>query len=279
VRLPLHFDGGAGRTFAVAFLPRTADALHWTAGGLGVVVAPPLAEEMNKSRRTLALLGAGAASAGIPVLLPDLYGTGDSAGEFAEARWDTWCADLIAAADLLVARGAGRVALLGLRLGALLAAEAAPRCRGPVARLLLWQPVTSGRQHLAQFLRLGVASALAAGGTDTVAAIRERLARDGTVEIGGYALARDLAAAMEARELSALPVPVVPVDWLDVSADPARALPPATQAVIDGWRAAGAAVDVIQVAGDAFWATQEIAEAPALVDATLAVLQREGAGR
>jgi exosortase A-associated hydrolase 2 len=272
VRLPLHYDGGAGRSFAIAFLPRGADAIEWSAGGNGVLVVPPFAEEMNKSRRMLALLGEASAEADVPLLLPDLHGTGDSAGDFADARWEGWLADLTAATNVMARHGVRQVTLLGLRLGVLLAVEALDRLSLPVGRLLLWQPVVSGRRYLAQFLRLGMAAALAAGGSDTVAAIRERLGRDGMVEIAGYGLARELASAIEERELAALPPPRVPVRWLEIAADATRPLPAPAQSVIDAWRAAGVSVAASAVAGDAFWATQEIAEAPALVAATIAAL-------
>ena len=48
---------------------------------------PPFGEEMNKSRRMAALQARALAAAGFGVLQLDLYGCGDSSGEFAEARW------------------------------------------------------------------------------------------------------------------------------------------------------------------------------------------------
>lgn len=240
-------------------------------------MAPPFAEELNKSRRMLALCGEASARRGVPLLLPDLHGTADSTGDFSDARWEVWLADLVAAIELMAAHGVERTALLGLRLGALLAVELSPVCRVPVESLLLWQPVLSGRQYLTQFLRLGVAAAMAAGATETVAAIRERLRRDGTVEIGGYALARELVAAIEERDLCALDPPCAPVRWFDVSTDPSRPLAASARQIIDRWRAAGSAVDVVQVSGDAFWATQEIAVVPALVEVTAAAVVPRGA--
>jgi alpha-beta hydrolase superfamily lysophospholipase len=50
--------------------------------------------------------------------------------------------------------------LWGLRLGALLALDAAPLCDPAPAGFVLWQPVVSGEQFLTQFLRLRVASAM-----------------------------------------------------------------------------------------------------------------------
>src|SRR3546814_18352731 len=113
---------------------------------------------MNRSRRMAALQARALAALGIDVLLLDLFGTGDSAGDFRDARWEIWREDAMAAVAWLGARCGGRVGLWGLRLGTLLAAEVAAEMQAP--RLLLWQPVLSGERHLTQFLRLRVAAGL-----------------------------------------------------------------------------------------------------------------------
>ena len=59
-----------------------------------VLVVPPFAEELNKCRRMLALTTRQLSMQGCDVLWPDLYGTGDSAGEFGDAVWADWVADL-----------------------------------------------------------------------------------------------------------------------------------------------------------------------------------------
>jgi hypothetical protein len=46
---------------------------------------PPFAEEMNKSRRMIAEVGRRLEGSGVGMLLVDLFGTGDSEGEFAQA--------------------------------------------------------------------------------------------------------------------------------------------------------------------------------------------------
>lgn len=267
MRAPLYVDGGAGRCFAMLFSPGDRPA------ALGCLFVPPFAEEMNKSRRMAALLGAALADAGVPTLIPDLWGTGDSGGDFADARWEIWQADLQAAAGLLRDQGVGSVALVALRFGALLALDVLDRLPLPVSRLVLWQPVVSGSQYLTQFLRLRVASALAEGGGATVRAVRDELERAGSVEIGGYELPLALARAMEGARLDAAgPAIRCPVDWLDVSSDPDRPLAPPVREAVDGWRRAGVAVAVERVRGDAFWATQEITEVPDLVAATVRLL-------
>ena len=81
------------------------------------------------------LLGADAAplleqlaAQGWHVLRFDYFGTGDSAGEFDEADLTGWEADIEQALDeLLDMAGARKVALVGLRLGATLAARVAAR--------------------------------------------------------------------------------------------------------------------------------------------------------
>ena len=113
------------------FLPGSQGAIfaiyHPPASGViergGVLYAPPFAEEMNKARRMAALQARRLAAAGFGVLIPDLYGCGDSGGDFAEARWDIWRDDLSRCRDWLRGRGHHRLVLWGLRLGALLAAE------------------------------------------------------------------------------------------------------------------------------------------------------------
>jgi exosortase A-associated hydrolase 2 len=156
-----------------------------------------------------------------------------------------------------------------LRLGALLALDVAATTEVP--GLLLWQPVTNGAQCLTQFLRLKVASQMLADGAagSGTAALREKLAAGEALEIAGYRLDPALAAAIDGCDGARLPAPACPVHWFEVAADSARPLSPAATRVTDGWRAAGTPVATHVVAGPQFWATQEIEECPALLDATL----------
>src|SRR5689334_9630124 len=72
-------------------------AVHWPAAApslrQAVLVLPPFAEELNKCRPMLAAQARALAAAGLDVLLVDLFGTGDSDGEFVEARWERWQQD------------------------------------------------------------------------------------------------------------------------------------------------------------------------------------------
>jgi len=236
----------------------------------------PWAEEMNKARRMAALQARALAADGWAVLQLDLHGCGDSAGDFGDASWESWRADVALGLDWLQATLGAQLpqapGLWGLRLGALLALDyaAQPAGRAP-SQLLLWQPVLQGAGHLTQFLRLRVAARmLGEGGADTgTGALRATLAAGTPLEIAGYTLSPDLAAAIDQLDASRL-APSCPVHWLEVVGAEGRPLPPAAQRVLQAWQNCDGRAQT--VAGPPFWATQEIAEAPALLDATRAVL-------
>jgi pimeloyl-ACP methyl ester carboxylesterase len=79
----------------------------------------------------------------------DYSGTGDSAGEGAEFGLSDWLDDIVAAAaELRRESGSQRLVLVGLRLGATLAALASARRELRVRHLVLWDPVLDGARHL-----------------------------------------------------------------------------------------------------------------------------------
>ncbi|HEY9550049.1 MAG TPA: hypothetical protein VIR45_11165, partial [Kiloniellaceae bacterium] len=84
----LCLDGPAGPLFAVHHAAAPASRQ-----GLGLVYLPPFAEEMNRSRRMAALQARRLAALGVDDLLLDPFGTGDSAGDFGDARWEIWRED------------------------------------------------------------------------------------------------------------------------------------------------------------------------------------------
>lgn len=243
-----------------------------------VLYLHPFAEEMNKARRMAALQARLLAAHGHAVLQIDLAGCGDSSGDFGDATWESWLADVQAAHDWLRQRCTAPLWLWGLRTGCLLAAEAARRIDTP-AHFLFWQPVVSGKIFLQQFLRLKVAGEMLGGASQGVMeSLKAQLAAGDPVEIAGYALAPGLAQGLERAELTPPEAPERPggpgrLVWLEVSARPDATLAPASQKRIEPWQAAGVDVRSAVVPGPTFWQTTEIEEAPALLDATLAALR------
>lgn len=268
-RLELHFlRTGRGDLLATAWLPRQGQVREW------LLVAPPFAEELNKSRRMLALLGQQAAATGRGFLLVDLAGTGDSWGEFRDARYDLWLDDLLAAVHWAEGQGGTVTGLLGLRCGALLAMELAQRVP-TVRQLLLWQPALAGSEVLTQFLRLRTAAGLTGGvvAKETQESLRSRLLQGETLEIAGYDLTPELYAGLHSRQLASLvPDRGIRIDWFHMVRQPDAAVPEAILAAAGTLAARGAAVATHGVYGDPFWSTAEIAVCDQLLDRTVACL-------
>lgn len=259
--------GPQGPLFSV-YHPATG---HHRPARLGLVYAPPFAEEMNRARRMAALQARRLAGLGVDVLLLDPFGTGDSAGDFGDARWETWREDVKVAATWLEERTAGKVGLWGLRLGAMLAADVAAEDPGRFTRLVLWQPVLSGDRYLMQFLRLRLASALTQGGArESTKDLRARLAGGEALEIAGYELSPALADALARRSLPDLlaRLDLSRLDWLELASGDETALSPATRQLVAALEQQGRRLAPTAVHGEPFWAIQEITLAPDLLGAT-----------
>ena len=213
------------------------------------------------------------ADAGWTVLQPDLYGCGDSEGDFGQADWQQWQSDIVDVATWLAEQTGCRPSLWGLRAGCLLACDVAKDIQ-PAPNLLFWQPMINGRQALQQFLRLKVASQLIgepSSGRVGTRQLHEQLASGIAVEIAGYTLSPGLAMGLDAADL-APPKGIAHVAWLEVAPNVPAELSPAARARIQLWQTAGHRVDARAVTGAAFWQTQEIAECPNLVAGTLAAV-------
>jgi exosortase A-associated hydrolase 2 len=270
-----HPAPGGGQRLYLHHAPPAGQAVR---GAL--VYAHPWAEEMNKSRRMAALAARALAADGWAVLQVDLLGCGDSSGDFADATWQAWVQDIVAAAQWAQQRHPGApLWLWGLRSGALLCTEAA-RTLGADTQLLLWQPALQGKQVLQQFLRLKAAAQLAqGGGKAALEAVRTDLAAGRHVQIAGYELGPLLASGLEAAQLA--PPMAGPntaagrmrcLVWLEVSSQDPPTLTPAAQAALPRWAAAGWHTAASAVNGPAFWQTTEIETAPALISATRGAL-------
>ncbi len=264
---PLFLDGKAGPLFAVYHPPTDGAAPRRIA-----VHCPALAEEMNKSRRMVAMQARAFARNGVGALLFDLYGTGDSAGGFGEATWETWRADVGTALAWAGAR-CERIWLWGLRAGALLAGSAARTAGEAVERVILWQAVAKGETWLSQFLRLRTAASLFHGGEkESVKDLLGRLLGGASVEAAGYEVAPGLAAGLLASSLADdLVAAARPVHWFEIGATGGLELPPGSQRVVASLRERGVSVSAAVVAGEPFWSTQEIAVAPDLLRITQTV--------
>lgn len=255
---PFFLEGSAGRLF-VQHWPGKQRSPLW--------LIPPPGEEMNKSRRMLALMAQEMASRGQPVIMMDWYGTGDSEGDFADARWPIWQADLALMGAWLRRRYGNETDVLALRLGAALFANASQSAVA-VRNLALWQPVSNPRLWLDQWLRVRLAAGLISGpkSSETPKALRQRLANGESIEVGGYRLHPEWVAAMDALRLpGAWTEAVRRVAWFELLSETQAEVSPATAKAL---RQLHGPVDLKPVEGIKFWATQEITTVPALIQST-----------
>ncbi|MDB5838839.1 MAG: esterase/lipase/thioesterase family active site protein [Herminiimonas sp.] len=234
-------------------------------------------EEMNKVRRMTALQARMASNMGFGVLQIDLFGCGDSAGEFGDARWQIWKDDLAVASAWLQEHVGAPISLWGVRLGALLAMDYAASAQHAVDALILWQPVTSGESFMTQFLRLRLANRMlevASEKNNGTKGLRSALQGGESLEVAGYEIAPELAAAIDALDALKLAPAAVPIQWFEVMPEAGRALAPARARVFDTLTQRGCSLQMHIVAGPAFWSTQETTVCPELLAATAGVLEK-----
>lgn len=259
-------DGPRGKVFVLARRPRGTKAGPVPC----VLVVPPFAEELNKSRRMFTEVALALAERGVATVFPDLHGTGDSAGEFRDADWQGWLDELRHVADWSRAEGWNLTGLLALRLGCPLAAEFAAGLSTPLQRSVFWQPVTEGERFITQLLRLRVAASMMADQKETVGDLRKRFASGETLEVAGYELSPRLIAQLDRVKLAdSLSPKLAQVHWMEVVRNAADPMPPASERFVKSAVERLPSLTSEVVAGEPFWTTTEIVTLPELVTRTV----------
>jgi len=168
---------------------------------LGVLMVPPFGWEDVCSYRPLRFVAKTLAASGIPVLRFDLPGTGDSSGNALDAGLlESWIQSINdAAGELRAATGVVDVAVVGIRLGAMLAVSAVARGAN-LQDLILWGATSNGRAMLRELRAFGNLERpeYSNGGTSP----RQPIAG---LEIGGFLIAPETQHALEALALPAFP--------------------------------------------------------------------------
>lgn len=154
----IYFKSGRQSLFGWLHLPEES-----TRTDLGVVICKPFGYEAICAHGSIRAFADACASAGATVLRFDYTGTGDSSGtDTSTDAVAQWCDDIRAAMDVLRQTGqVARLALLGVRFGALLAGMVAD-IDPSVESLIAVAPVVSGRRYLRE-LRAFQATASAEG--------------------------------------------------------------------------------------------------------------------
>jgi len=234
-----------------------------------VLLIPPFAEEMNKSRRMYSELARNLSAGNQNVLLFDFYGTGDSEGLLKDAVWQDWIEDIQNCVSTLYNYGAEQISFLGLRTGALLASDYLSKCDDKIHKLLLWQPVIDGRIFLSQFMRLRLASSMMRddASRETAKDLKAQLSRGDSLEIAGYSITPAIASSMEITTLKKLPPGVCDaLAWFDLVPDEQRELPLVSRKLVEHWQEQGVNVTHQKIVGIPFWSSTEIIVNPELIE-------------
>lgn len=170
-----------------------------TFGRTGIVVVPPFGWEDICFYRPVRFLVEKLAEAGFPALRFDLPGCGDSSGcAFDEGLVEAWIDSIAdAAAELRAISGVEQVAVLGIRLGGILALAAAAR-GADIQDLILWGAPPSGRAELRE---LRAFANMERREYATLAPTPPQ--PDPGFEVGGFLLAPETRSALESLEITA----------------------------------------------------------------------------
>ncbi|MGG7101487.1 alpha/beta hydrolase family protein [Rhodococcus sp. 24CO] len=113
-----------------------------------VVLCSPVGKEHIDTYRGMRLLADELAARGIVAFRFDYEGVGDSSGnEDAPDAMSRWRSSIVSAVDFVRQCGTQSVSVVGLRVGALLAASALEGC-GTINSVVLWDPVVNGRNFI-----------------------------------------------------------------------------------------------------------------------------------
>ncbi len=192
------FTGEGDRLFGFTHLPQANPI-----GGL--VICSPVHAEFPHNYRKEVLLAREMAASGVVVRRFHYRGTGNSDGQDDTLSFESMLEDALASRDLLRRRtGVDRIAFLGTRLGALVAAAAQSEARGALA---LWEPVLDPVDYFREIFRVASvrdlkgASVASSRGSRTNRLSIDELKAIGSVDVLGYSVHHNLYRSLEGHEL------------------------------------------------------------------------------
>ena len=238
---------------------------------------PPFAEEMNRSRSIVAQQARELSAAGYHILILDLFGTGESEGDFTEASVSGWISNIHDAATWLEEKTGLSTGLWGCRLGATLAMYAANEQPKRYKNLLLWQPVLQGKTFVTQYLRLRVAYLMARDlPAEKTNEMRDALASGEKLEVAGYLLTGELMAAIDALQISeCTALTKQKIHWHENILSEEKPLSMISRKAIEKLQSQDCQVNAEGFVGPSFWQSHERVVTPTLIANTMAFLEKE----
>ncbi len=169
-----------------------------------VVLVPPFAEEMNRSKRMYVLCARLLANSGLDALCFDYSGTGDSSGKWGEFSYDNWVSDLQDVYHFSKSL-ASDVSFIALRFGALIVADAIAAKQLSVKKCLLWDPLESGDVLTRQLVRMKIAAAMTDNAKKiTSQSVMQMMENDGYMESAGYHISQSMFRDINDKKLASM---------------------------------------------------------------------------
>jgi exosortase A-associated hydrolase 2 len=180
-----YFGPSASYLFGVYHPPKLTNRRE------GIVLCNPFGQEYMRAHRSLRRLAINLSALGYSVLRFDYRGTGDSAGTLVDVTAKDWQQDIrVAVQELMDIAAVPKVSLLGLRVGALLAAQVAVN-NPQISRLLMWDPIVSGQAYIDEL-------------TSAISATESRanfVAANGTLHFNGFSMPRTFQTSLAELDL------------------------------------------------------------------------------
>jgi exosortase A-associated hydrolase 2 len=257
----VFFDMTCGQNFLCV---SASKAIHHA-----VIILPPFAEEMNKSRHIFKQLLTELAQHQYYGFMLDNYGTGDSEADLDLATISLWRDDLQLLLQHLAHWRFSSVSFIALRFGALQLFDLLNHVKLPlpIKQVVLWQPMFDPKRFWQQFCRIKIAEAMANGDKVNQTQIEQQLVEGQVVEIAGYPI--NLAFYQSIQQIdSSLPVILtrVALSWFELSKLDTLAVP--VQKMHDNLEKK-CQLNFQQIKAEAFWQTTELATADQLIHLTL----------
>ncbi len=262
---PLFISSEHGSLYATHFSSAVGKATEC------ILHVPAFTEEMNKSRHMVAMQARGFVEQGFSVLVLDLWGTGDSQGDFSEATWKSWLNNIDVAVTWIQDKGYQSISLWGLRSGVLLSLDYLHQYSVDINKLICWQPVLNGEQFIMQFLRLRIASAMMNKNApqEKTSDLKRQLLDGQHVEVAGYQLNPALVNPMMALRAKQLKLNTVNQCHLfELTSDAELEASFSTTQWLNNIEQQTVNITLDIINGSLFWATQEITEASELIETT-----------
>lgn len=145
-RIPFYVEAGRDVLLSWCHLPEKPT-------NHAVIICPPVGHEFINSYRGLRHLADGLAEAGITGFRIEYQGVGDSSGLDTDPdRMQNWLKSIERTYEFVKNCGVEHISLVGLRMGATLAAILAEKLE--LEALLCWVPVVEGRRYIREMLAL-----------------------------------------------------------------------------------------------------------------------------